>query len=65
MRLGSLLSQENIFKPLGIRASFYLTPSLKDDLVRLTYRNPDGAIVPWADQVPILEHDPEKGASGL
>ncbi|TEB26819.1 beta-lactamase [Coprinellus micaceus] len=52
--------QENIFKPLGIRASFYLTPSLKDDLVRLTYRNPDGAIVPWADQVPILEHDPEK-----
>ncbi|KAJ3527935.1 hypothetical protein NMY22_g9599 [Coprinellus aureogranulatus] len=52
--------QENIFKPLGIRASFYLTPSLRADLVRLTFRDPDGKIVPWAGQTPIIEQDPEK-----
>ncbi|KAJ3504164.1 hypothetical protein NMY22_g18012 [Coprinellus aureogranulatus] len=52
--------QENIFKPLGIRASFYLTPTLRNDLVRLTFRDPDGKIVPWAGQTPIIEQDPEK-----
>ncbi|KAF5322969.1 hypothetical protein D9611_009300 [Ephemerocybe angulata] len=52
--------QDNIFKPLNLRASFHLTPPLSADLVRLTFREPDGKIVPWADQTAILEHNPDK-----
>ncbi|KAF6748052.1 beta-lactamase [Ephemerocybe angulata] len=52
--------QDNIFKPLNLRASFHLTPPLSADLVRLTFREADGKIVPWADQTAILEHKPDK-----
>ncbi|KAF9045341.1 beta-lactamase/transpeptidase-like protein [Panaeolus papilionaceus] len=45
--------QTHIFKPLGIKASFYL----KDpkDLVEMSYRRQDGKLERWADQVPIIE----------
>lgn len=52
--------QQNIFKPLSLTASFLLTPLLKDNLVRLIFRNPDESIVPWADQTRITEQDYEK-----
>jgi len=53
--------KEHIFHPMGITsASFYLTPDLKEKAVPLTYREPDGNIVPWASQLPISVQDPEQ-----
>lgn len=52
--------QEHIFGPLDIRASFYLTPDLRQKLVNLAFRNEDGKLVPWADQFEIIEQDENK-----
>ncbi|KAF8065112.1 beta-lactamase/transpeptidase-like protein, partial [Lyophyllum atratum] len=53
--------KEHIFTPLGITsASFYLTPDLKTKSVPLVFREPDGKIVPWDSQVPIMVQDPEQ-----
>jgi len=53
--------KEHIFSPLGITsASFYLTPELKKKSVPLVFREPDGKIVPWASQVPLIVQDPEQ-----
>ncbi|KAG6842710.1 hypothetical protein H0H87_010941 [Tephrocybe sp. NHM501043] len=54
--------KDKIFSPLGITAaSFYLTPDLKENAVLMSYREPNGTIVPWDDQVPIIVQDPKKG----
>ncbi|KAF7354275.1 hypothetical protein MVEN_01115600 [Mycena venus] len=51
--------QDHIFSPLGITsASFYLTPSLKDRLLPLSYRTKSGDIEPWKGQ-PVVDLDPK------
>ncbi|KAF7354274.1 hypothetical protein MVEN_01115500 [Mycena venus] len=51
--------QDHIFSPLGITsASFYLTPSLKDRLLPLSYRTKSGVIEPWKGQ-PVVDLDPK------
>ncbi|KAF8152902.1 beta-lactamase/transpeptidase-like protein [Crassisporium funariophilum] len=51
--------KENIFKPLGMTSSFYLTPELESKLVGLTFRR-DGKLEPWADHTKLIERDPSK-----
>ncbi|KAF8873803.1 beta-lactamase/transpeptidase-like protein [Gymnopilus junonius] len=51
--------QENMFKPLGMSASFYLTPDLKTRLVDLTYRR-NGNMEAWAGQSKLIEQGPAK-----
>ncbi|KAJ3515361.1 hypothetical protein NLJ89_g1810 [Agrocybe chaxingu] len=54
--------KENIFVPLGMAASFYLTPELKERLVPLAYSDRQtGKFAPWADQLRLIERDPSKG----
>ncbi|KAF8153185.1 beta-lactamase/transpeptidase-like protein [Crassisporium funariophilum] len=53
--------KENIFDVLGMTSSsFYLTPSLKSDLVSMSYRNQNGELEAWTEQINIIEQDPEK-----
>ncbi|KAF5310720.1 hypothetical protein D9619_008156 [Psilocybe cf. subviscida] len=57
--------QENIFKPLGVEASFYLTKSLKEKFLPLAYKRPsDGQLEPYSNQpnVGIIAQDPSKVA---
>ncbi|KAF7375628.1 hypothetical protein MSAN_00451900 [Mycena sanguinolenta] len=50
--------QDHIFAPLGITsASFYLTPSLKDRLLPLSYRNKTGIIERWK-RPPVIDRNP-------
>lgn len=51
--------QDNIFKPLDIKASFYLTPDIKERLVDLTFRRGNN-LEAWSDQSRIIERDPLK-----
>ncbi|PFH53281.1 hypothetical protein AMATHDRAFT_45559 [Amanita thiersii Skay4041] len=52
--------KENIFDPLGITsASFFLTPERKSRLIELCYRNQDGSLTRWDDQLRITPQDPE------
>jgi len=44
-----------------MESSFYLTPELKQRLVNLTFRDSDGGLKPWGNQVKIIEQDPSKG----
>jgi CubicO group peptidase (beta-lactamase class C family) len=53
--------QENIFKPLVMKASFYLTPDIKANLVDLAYRR-NGNMEAWANQSLLIEQDPTKVA---
>ena len=41
-------------------SSFYLRPELKENLVDLTYTAEDGKLYPWADQIEIMEQNPDK-----
>lgn len=52
--------KEHITGPLGMESSFYLTPELKRRLVNLTFRDSNGGMNPWANQVNIIEQDPSK-----
>ncbi|KAF9483313.1 beta-lactamase/transpeptidase-like protein [Pholiota conissans] len=54
--------QENVFKPLGMKASFYLTQDLKEKLIALTLRTEDGQLHLWDNQpgTEIIEQDPSK-----
>ena len=54
-------SKEHIFDPLGMRTSFLLTPELKEKAVTLAYRDENGSLHPWADQIELVEQDPTKG----
>jgi len=51
--------QENIFAPLGMKSTFYLTPEVKERSITLSFRR-DGQLEPWADQVELIERDPTK-----
>ncbi|RXW19284.1 hypothetical protein EST38_g6573 [Candolleomyces aberdarensis] len=53
--------QENIFKPLGVKMSFYLDPEFRKNLLQMTYSDPDGKILPWSNRTTLIEQDPEKG----
>ena len=61
--LSALVTQdsgkENVFGPLGLTASFYLTPELKMNNLLTPFRR-DGKLERWADQGKIIEH-PGKG----
>jgi len=47
--------QDNIFGPLGIKGSFYLTPDLKENFLTLSRRTPDGFI--FETEAKIIEKD--------
>lgn len=53
-------SKEHIFGPLDMDASFHLTASRRERLVKLTYRREDGSLEKWADQLGVIEQDPDK-----
>jgi hypothetical protein len=53
-------SQENIFAPLEMKGSFYLTPDLKERMLTLTQRTPDGKLEHQAE-CKIIEQDHTKG----
>lgn len=53
-------SKEYIFGPLDMDASFHLTASRRERLVKMTYRRKDGSLEKWADQLGVIEQDPEK-----
>ena len=57
----SLISKENIFGPLGMKTSYYLTPDLHQKLVGLSFRDAEGKYNVWNDQLKIIEQDPSKG----
>jgi len=52
--------KEHIFNPLGMETSFYLTPELRRRLVDLSFREKDGTLSRWANQVKVIEQDPAK-----
>ena len=54
-------SKEHIFDPLGMKTSFFLTPELKERAVDLAYRDANGTLHPWDNQIEIIEQDPTKG----
>ena len=54
-------SKEHFFDPLGMKTSFFLTPDLKEKAVNLTYRDANGNLHPWANQLEIIEQDHTKG----
>jgi CubicO group peptidase (beta-lactamase class C family) len=54
-------SKEHIFDPLGMKTSFFLTPDLKERAVGLAYRDANGTLDPWDNQIEIIEQDPTKG----
>ena len=44
-----------------MKASFFLTPDLKEKAVDLAYRDANGILHPWDNQVKNFEEDPTKG----
>ncbi|KAJ6631569.1 beta-lactamase/transpeptidase-like protein [Mycena sp. CBHHK59/15] len=53
--------KDHIFTPLGITsASFYLTPALKERLLPLSFRNSEGTLERWNNQLTIMPQDPEQ-----
>ncbi|KAF4613304.1 hypothetical protein D9613_011204 [Agrocybe pediades] len=52
--------QTNIFSPLKIKASFYLTPGIAKDSITISYRNSDGTLEPMTDQVKLIERNPNE-----
>jgi CubicO group peptidase (beta-lactamase class C family) len=53
--------KQHILDPLGMESSsFYLTPNLRERLVDLTFRDNGGPHQHWANQMEIIEQDPDK-----
>jgi len=52
--------KDHIFDPLGMKSSFFLTPDLKERAVNLAFRDGNGTLHPWANQLDIIEQDPTK-----
>ncbi|PPQ92543.1 hypothetical protein CVT25_010376 [Psilocybe cyanescens] len=52
--------KEHIFEPLDMKSGFYVTPEMRKKLVKLTYRNNEGNLEKWADQLGTIEPDPTK-----
>ena len=44
-----------------MKTSFFLTPDLKERAVDLAYRDANGTLHPWDNQIEIIEQDPSKG----
>ena len=44
-----------------MKTSFFLTPDLKEKAVDLAYRDANGTLHPWDNQIEIIEQDPTKG----
>ena len=44
-----------------MKASFFLTPDLKERVVDLAYRDANGTLHPWDNQIETFEEDPTKG----
>ena len=44
-----------------MKTSFFLTPDLKEKAADLTYRDANGTLHPWDNQIEIIEQDPTKG----
>jgi hypothetical protein len=44
-----------------MKTSFFLTPDLKDRAVNLAFRDANGTLHPWANQIEIIEQDHTKG----
>ena len=44
-----------------MKSSFFLTPDLKERAVDLAYRDANGTLHPWDNQIEIIEQDPTKG----
>jgi len=64
--------KNHIFDPLGMKTSFFLTPDLRERAVNLAYRDENGTLHPWANQLESIEQpkDPTKvnvllGGDGL
>ena len=56
-------SQERIFKLLGMKTSFYVTPEIRENLIEMTFRrNEDGVLEKWDKQLKVTEQDPAKCA---
>jgi len=43
-----------------MKTSFFLTPDLKERAVNLAFRDSNGTLNPWADQIELIEQDPTK-----
>ena len=44
-----------------MKTSFFLTPDLKERAVDLAYRDANGTLHPWDNQIEIIEQDATKG----
>ncbi|KAJ2925361.1 hypothetical protein H1R20_g11783, partial [Candolleomyces eurysporus] len=49
-----------IFKPIGIKATFRLTPELITKLIELSFRNEDGSISRLGDRIPLIQRYPKE-----
>ena len=47
-----------------MKSSFFLTPDLKERAVNLAYRDANGTLHAWDNQIEIIEQDPTKGMGG-
>jgi CubicO group peptidase (beta-lactamase class C family) len=57
----SYFSKDHIFSPLGITsASFYFTPDFKARNLPLAVRDSENKLVPFNNQIEIIDRDPEK-----
>ena len=61
----TLISKENIFGPLGMKTSYYLTSDLRQKFVGLNFRDAAGKVNLWDDQLKIIEQDSSKGDSSF
>jgi len=43
-----------------MKTSFFLTPDLREKAVNLAFRDANGILHPWANQIEIIEQDPTK-----
>ncbi|KAH9474873.1 Acyltransferase calJ [Psilocybe cubensis] len=51
--------QETIFGPLGMGSSFFRTPKIIEKEITMSYREADGTLVPWNNQLKLIERDPQ------
>jgi len=57
---------ENIFNPIGMKATFYLTPELKAKSVKMSFRDPvTRKFRTWANQTPFIMQNLDKGKKKL
>ncbi|KAJ2925357.1 hypothetical protein H1R20_g11787, partial [Candolleomyces eurysporus] len=52
--------EQYIFKPIGIKTTFRLTPELITRLIDLSFRNEDGSISRLGDRIPLIQRYPKE-----